>query len=527
MGFYSINAYKTSLASIYLMFNYLSTTRTVLSASLAVGFMSLQLKEYLYYAASYSDMLSTSGFYVAIGLHFSHICVGLLLLIFSQRNNNSMNIISNNNNLVLISMYLLTCAGIYSIFSWIKDTRRDTYRVTLSNINPMIGSLSLITSEVLLFISVGYVIISNQLVETINSSEHMFADATELCFANTLLLSTASVALGSLCANTSLPTSQSCRYISLVRSVNHKRIGIGYAALSLIFAVSGTLASTLMRLQLSSNPLSTYNSHVTMHGLIMIFFLIMPLLFGALGNYYLPILIGSHEVVFPRLNNASLILLFPAYVLLICAIGGENSTGSGWTMYPPLITQRSDSTEALMLALAVSGISSVFTSVNFVITTLYTRTNGLPLINTSLLVWAVIYTSLLLILSLPALNVGLLGTLTDACYSTNFWNNNTGGDPILYQHLFWFFGHPEVYILVLPAFGLVSHCLSFNKETFGYTTMLCAMACISIIGTVVWAHHMFTSGVETDTRAFFTAATIVIALPTGTKMFNWLATQVR
>merc|ERR1711913_85350 len=327
---------------------------------------------------------------------------------------------------------------------------------------------------------------------------------------------------------------------SIVKNCNHKRLGIYYLLSAFIFGISGTLISVLMRIELysSGNRIISpenqnfYNVSITLHGLLMIFFLVMPGLFGGFGNYFAPIFQGSPEVVYPRVNNFSILILFLSYLLVIFSLISEFGGGTGWTLYPPLTTSfmsLSPSSHAnLIFGLLVSGISSSLTSLNFWVTILNLRSYSLTLKTQPLFPWALLMTAAMLLLVLPVLSGALLMVLADLHSNTLFFDPFFGGDPVLYQHLFWFFGHPEVYILIVPAFGVISIVISgiSQKIIFGNQSMIFAMSCISLLGSVVWGHHMYTVGLETDTRAYFTEITILISLPTGTKIFNWLSTYL-
>merc|ERR1712093_486863 len=318
------------------------------------------------------------------------------------------------------------------------------------------------------------------------------------------------------------------------------RLGIYYLLSAFIFGISGTLISALMRIELysSGNRIITpenqnfYNVSITLHGLLMIFFLVMPGLFGGFGNYFVPVFQGSPEVVYPRVNNFSILILFLSYLLVILSIISEFGGGTGWTLYPPLSTSfmslSPSSTAYLIFGLLMSGISSVLTSINFFITILNLRSYCLTLKTMPLFPWSLLITAGMLLLTLPVLSGALLMVLADLHSNTLFFDPVFGGDPVLYQHLFWFFGHPEVYILIIPAFGIISIIISgvAQKIIFGIQSMIFAMSCISLLGTAVWGHHMYTVGLETDTRAYFTGVTILISLPTGTKIFNWLSTYL-
>merc|ERR1712203_1176060 len=327
-------------------------------------------------------------------------------------------------------------------------------------------------------------------------------------------------------------------FVSLLKNCNHKRLGIYYLLSAFIFGISGTLISVLIRIELysSGNRIISpenqnfYNVSITLHGFLMIFFLVMPGLFGGFGNYFAPIFQGSPEVVYPRINNFSILILFLSFALMMLSIISEFGGGTGWTLYPPLSTSfmslAPSSMAFMILGLLMSGISSCLTSLNFFVTILNLRSYSLTLKTLPLFPWALFITAAMLLLVLPVLTGALLMVLADLHSNTLFFDPVFGGDPVLYQHLFWFFGHPEVYILIIPAFGIISIIISgvAQKIIFGNQSMIFAMSCISLLGTVVWGHHMYTVGLETDTRAYFTGVTILISLPTGTKTFNWLST---
>merc|ERR1712032_1286269 len=331
-----------------------------------------------------------------------------------------------------------------------------------------------------------------------------------------------------------------CKFLLLLKNCNHKRLGIYYLFSAFLFGISGTLISVLMRIELfsSGNRIISpenqnfYNVSITLHGLIMIFYLVMPALFGGFGNYLIPIFQGSPEVVYPRANNLSFLLIFLSFIIVLLSLISEFGGGTGWTIYPPLSTSfmslSPSSTVYVIFGLLFAGISSCLTSLNFSVTILNMRSYCLTLKTMPLFPWALLITAEMLLLTLPILSGGLLMVLADLHSNTLFFDPVFGGDPILYQHLFWFFGHPEVYILIIPAFGVISIVISgiLQKIIFGNQSMIFAMSCISLLGSVVWGHHMYTVGLETDTRAYFTGVIILISLPTGTKIFNWLSTYL-
>ncbi|MDG1459793.1 MAG: cytochrome c oxidase subunit I [Pseudoprimorskyibacter sp.] len=338
-------------------------------------------------------------------------------------------------------------------------------------------------------------------------------------------------------------------------STNHKDIGVLYLIVSALVGFVSVAFTVYMRMELMEPGVQymclegarmtaaavgecTPNGHlwnvlITAHGILMMFFVVIPALFGGFGNYFMPLQIGAPDMAFPRMNNLSFWMYVAGTTLAVCSVlapGGNDQLGSGvgWILYPPLsVNEGGVSMDLAIFAVHVSGASSILGAINMITTFLNMRAPGMTLFKVPLFSWSIFITSWLILLSLPVLAGAITMLLTDRNFDTAFFDPAFGGDPILYQHILWFFGHPEVYIIILPGFGIISHVIATfsRKPVFGYLPMVWALIAIGALGFVVWAHHMYTVGMSLSQQSYFMLATMVIAVPTGVKVFSWIATM--
>lgn len=316
-------------------------------------------------------------------------------------------------------------------------------------------------------------------------------------------------------------------------STNHKDIGVLYMLYGIVIGFVRSMLSWILRVEMTTNGNNfIYNNHyfnclTTAHGLVIIFFFLIPSLISGFGNLLIPLFCGVPDIAFPRINNLSYWLIFPALIIIVFSIVVRGGAGCRWTVYPPLSSfgHRSGTIDCAIFSLHLAGAASIIRGINFM-TTVVSFGHGGEYYGISIFVWAYFVTVFLLVLSLPVLAAGITILLFDRNLNSVFFDYEGGGDPVLFQHLFWFFGHPEVYVLILPAFGILSHVIIYYTnvgEMIGYYGIVWAIIGIRYLGCVVWAHHMFTVGMDVDTRIYFTAATIVIGVPTGVKIFSWLS----
>ncbi|ETO91488.1 MAG: cytochrome c oxidase, subunit I [Candidatus Xenolissoclinum pacificiensis L6] len=317
-------------------------------------------------------------------------------------------------------------------------------------------------------------------------------------------------------------------------STNHKDIGSLYLIFSITSGLLGFIISIAMRLQLAHVDVfvenyQAYNVAVTVHGIIMVFFMLMPALIGGFGNWFVPLMIGAPDMAFPRLNNISFWLVFFSACMAILSMFVGEGPGVGWTVYPPLSTagQQGMSVDLAIFSLHLAGLSSILGSINIISTVFNMRIKGMTWSKVPLFVWAIFVTSFIIVVVVPILAGAITMLLADRNFGTSFFDPGGGGDPLLYQHLFWLFGHPEVYVLVIPSFGIISQVISTfsRKPIFGYVGMVYAIISIAILGSIVWAHHMFTTGLSLNVLTYFSVATMIIGVPTGIKIFSWIGTM--